>query len=92
MAGQAFKCNDIAEILEYEKNVKESCESFKNYLLILAVIKERYRLEPSLSQLLHFLEVNLFEQNSLVSICAINSRRIPAKELSKYNQLKLFDY
>ena len=35
MAGQAFKCNDIAEILEYEKNVKESCESFKNYLEVM---------------------------------------------------------
>jgi len=60
--------------------------------LILAVIKERYRLEPSLSQLLHFLEVNLFEQNSLVSICSMNSRRIPGKGLYKHNQLKLFDY
>ncbi len=35
MGGQSFKCNDIAEILEYEKNVKESCESFKNYLEIM---------------------------------------------------------
>ena len=35
MAGQMFKCNDIAEILEYEKNVKESCESFHNYLTVM---------------------------------------------------------
>lgn len=35
MNGQAFKCNDIAEILEYEKNVKESCEAFKNYLEVM---------------------------------------------------------
>ena len=34
-AGQTFKCNNIAEILEYEKNVKESCESFKNYIEIM---------------------------------------------------------
>lgn len=35
IAGQSFKCNDIAEILEYEKNVKDSCESFKNYIEIM---------------------------------------------------------
>jgi len=35
MNGQTFKCNDIAEILEYEKNVKESCEAFKNYLEVM---------------------------------------------------------
>ena len=35
MVGQSFKCNDIAEILEYEKNVKESCESFKNYIEVM---------------------------------------------------------
>ena len=34
-AGQKFKCNDIAEILEYEKSVKESCESFKNYIEVM---------------------------------------------------------
>lgn len=27
--GQKFKCNGISEILEYEKNIKESCEVFK---------------------------------------------------------------
>jgi len=35
IAGQSFKCNDIAEILEYEKNVKESCENFKNYIEVM---------------------------------------------------------
>ena len=60
--------------------------------LILAIIKERYRLESSLSQLLHFLEVNLFEQKSLVSIFSMNSRRMPTKSLGNDNQLKLFDY
>lgn len=35
VTGQSFKCNDIAEILEYEKNIKDSCEIFKNYLEIM---------------------------------------------------------
>ena len=35
MNGPSFKCNDIAEILEYEKSVKESCEAFKNYLTVM---------------------------------------------------------
>jgi len=60
--------------------------------LILAIIKERYHLELSLSQLLHFLEVNLFEQRSLDFIFCMNSRRILTKETDRYNQLKLFDY
>ena len=60
--------------------------------LILAIIKERYHLQPSLSQLLHFLEVNLFEQKSLDFIFCMNSRRITTKEIDRYNQLKLFDY
>ncbi|MGB8657730.1 MAG: hypothetical protein WCE90_08100 [Candidatus Zixiibacteriota bacterium] len=34
-AGQTFKCNDIAEILEYEKSIKESCEAFKNYIEVM---------------------------------------------------------
>jgi hypothetical protein len=34
-AGQVFTCNDIAEILEYERNVKESCEAFKRYLEVM---------------------------------------------------------
>jgi len=60
--------------------------------LILAIIKERYRLQHSLSQLLHFLEVNLFEQKSLLPIFCLNSRRIPVKEFYEDNQLKLFKY
>ena len=35
MAGQSFKCNDIGEILEYEKNIKESCAAFKNYIEVM---------------------------------------------------------
>lgn len=35
VSGQTFKCNDIAEILEYERNIKESCESFKNYVEVM---------------------------------------------------------
>jgi len=34
-AGQKFKCNDIAEILEYEKNIKDSCGLFKNYIEVM---------------------------------------------------------
>ena len=32
VSGQSFKCNDIGEILETEKNVKNACEAFKTYL------------------------------------------------------------
>jgi len=35
MAGQTFTGSDIAEILEFEKNVKFSCEAFKAYLEIM---------------------------------------------------------
>jgi hypothetical protein len=35
VAGQTFKCKDIADILEYERNVKESCETFKNYIDVM---------------------------------------------------------
>ena len=35
VSGQEFKCKDIADILEYEKNVKEACESFKNYIEVM---------------------------------------------------------
>jgi hypothetical protein len=34
-AGQTFKCADISEILETERNVKEACEAFKNYLEVM---------------------------------------------------------
>ncbi len=60
--------------------------------LVLAIIKERYRLKNSLSQLLHFLEVNLFEQKSLISIFQFNSREVQNGTLARDNQLKLFDY
>ena len=33
--GQMFKCKDIADILEYEENVKEACEAFKNYIEVM---------------------------------------------------------
>jgi hypothetical protein len=33
--GQTFKCNDIAEIIEYENSVKESCKAFKNFITIM---------------------------------------------------------
>lgn len=35
MNGQSFKCKDIADILEYEKNIKEACETFKNYIEVM---------------------------------------------------------
>lgn len=35
MQGQTFKCKDIADILEYEKNVKEACETFKDYIEVM---------------------------------------------------------
>lgn len=57
--------------------------------LVLAILKERYQLEPSLSKLLHFLEVNLFEQKPIASIFCLNKRSIQNDD---DNQLKLFDY
>ncbi len=56
--------------------------------LVLAILKERYRLEQSLSKSLHFLEVNLFEQKPLLSIFQPNAR--PSRD-TQDNQLKLFD-
>lgn len=35
VAGQTFKCSDIGDILETEKNVKEAAENFKNYLEVM---------------------------------------------------------
>jgi hypothetical protein len=57
--------------------------------LKLVILKERYHLEPSLSKLLHFLEVNLFERKSLINIFQTNTRAT-----HKYEdiQLKLFNY
>lgn len=34
--GQVFKCKDIADILEYERNVKDACETFRNYLQVMS--------------------------------------------------------
>jgi len=57
--------------------------------LVLAILKERYTLEPSLSKLLHFFEVNLFEQKSLISIFQTNERaNVPTTD----KQLILFDF
>lgn len=56
--------------------------------LMIAILKERYQLNASLSKLLHFLEVNLFEQKPLISVFYPNDRiahRIQDK------QMKLFD-
>jgi hypothetical protein len=57
--------------------------------LMLSILKERYRLKPSLSKLLHFLEVNMFEQKALLSIFGTN-KRYELREPDK--QLKLFDF
>ena len=60
--------------------------------LALAIIKEKYLLQNSLSQLLHFLEVNLFEKKALISIFRQNPRQEIRKEEHGYKQLTLFDY
>jgi hypothetical protein len=60
--------------------------------LILAILKERYLLQNSLSQLLHFLEVNLFETKPLISIFRTNPRKTYRKEEDDLKQLTLFDY
>jgi hypothetical protein len=57
--------------------------------LVLAILKQRYHLQLSLSTLLHFLEINLFEQKPLLSIFQPNARAIYQE---KHNQLKLFDF
>lgn len=57
--------------------------------LLLSILKERYYLDHSLSKLLHFLEVNLFEQKPLLSIFQPNHRILYYKEDI---QLKLFDF
>ncbi len=60
--------------------------------LILAILKERYLLQSSLSQLLHFLEVNLFETKPLISISRTNPRKTYRKGEDDLKQLTLFDY
>lgn len=57
--------------------------------LVLAILKERYHLEASLSKLLHFLEVNLFEQKPLISIFQNNARNT---RYGPDKQLNLFDF
>jgi hypothetical protein len=56
--------------------------------LVLAILKQRYHLEASLSKVLHFLEVNLFEQKPLISIFQPNARGHFGE---KDKQLILFD-
>lgn len=60
--------------------------------LVIAIIKQKYRLEKSMSQLLHFLEVNLFERKPLISIFEFNERKIEKRDALQDNQLKLFEY
>lgn len=57
--------------------------------LVLAILKERYHLDFPMSKLLHFLEVNLFEQKPLLSIFQINPRY---ERHDEDKQLKLFDF
>jgi hypothetical protein len=35
LAGQTFKCADVNDILETEKNVKEAAQNFKTYIEIM---------------------------------------------------------
>jgi len=60
--------------------------------LILAIIKEKFSLEKSLSQLLQFLEANLFERKALISIFQLNDRKAGNRRPFVDNQLKLFEY
>ena len=57
--------------------------------LVIAVINQRYQSSHSPSKLLHFLEVNLFEQTPLYSVFYSNARYISPRNV---NQLTLFDY
>jgi hypothetical protein len=59
--------------------------------LLLAILKERYDLQEPLSKLLHFLEVNLFEQKPLISTFYTNARRTRHEQKIEDRQLKLFD-
>jgi hypothetical protein len=60
--------------------------------LLLAILKERYHLQQPLSKLLHFLEVNLFEQKPLISTFYTNARRTQHEQKEEDSQLKLFDF
>jgi len=57
--------------------------------LVLAILKERYHLDFPMSKLLHFLEVNLFDQKPLLSIFQINPRY---KRHDEDKQLNLFGF
>ena len=59
--------------------------------LVIAILRERYQLKNSPSQILHFLEVNLFERKLLISIFEPNPRKARSQEISNHKQLKLFD-
>ena len=59
--------------------------------LVIAILRERYQLKNSPSQILHLLEVNLFERKLLISIFELNPRKAHSQEISKHKQLKLFD-
>ena len=59
--------------------------------LVMAILRERYQLKNSPSQLLHLLEVNLFERKLLISIFGLNPRKARTEEISIHKQLKLFD-
>jgi hypothetical protein len=48
--------------------------------LVLAILKQRYRWDRSLSKRLHFLEINLFEQKTLLSLFAANPCGAPHVE------------
>ena len=56
--------------------------------LVLSILIQRYQLKLKMSELLHFLEVNLFERKLLLSIFKTNARYAPPSE---DKQLKLFE-
>lgn len=60
--------------------------------LVLAIMKQKFRLKRNMSQLLHFLEVNLFEQKSLYAVFQFNERQSFQPTNCSDKQLKLFDY
>jgi hypothetical protein len=60
--------------------------------LVIAIMKERFQLRKSLSQLLHFLEINLFEQKPLISVFQFNERGAEKNNIYEDKQLKLFEY
>lgn len=55
--------------------------------LVLSILIQRYQLKLKMSELLHFLEVNLFERKRLLSIFQTNARYAPPSE---DKQLTLF--